>query len=505
VETIRWSPNGLSLAVLLRGEPRQLSMDGDVERVVGWDARGELRLWDVRTGNMSHLGVATWLLEWSPDSQRIASGMDSGEIRIWDVRSRRVSKMPGRNAVRCVGWSPDGRALVSANENGALLIWDTTLSVGKTLKSGSEGRWISPRYKNLWWIDMGKMLAAQTFEGDRLALWNITTGEKTEFLTSSEGSYGAGVAVSSDTRQIAFARSDGVIQLNDVCTTTSREFRGHAGRICRVALSPSGDMLASATEDRVRVWDVRSGASEELPAFCEIGGIAWSPTGDELAIGQQDGLVQVYSATTKQLRQIVEQTGGDLTENLIGLHWAPARRLVIVRNSFSIDILDSQLVEAPDVGGVNVFAWSPSDKGLAVGWNRGIVRIFDDQLIVSREVQVMFEDRDLDSSVWTLAWSPDGKSLATPAEGGGVRLLDLDSAESIVLNGHAENVWGLSWSPTGEWVASSADDGTVRIWPVLWIPDVFEKFLNNRTNVTIANRHLGYAPFSGLPWQKTSS
>ena len=64
----------------------------------------------------------------------------------------------------------------------------------------------------------------------------------------------------------------------------------------------------------------------------------------------------------------------------------------------------------------------------------------------------------------SIAFSPDGRQLASSAFDGTVRIWELESGESRVLEGRTGGVISVAYSPDGRQLAGGASDGTVRIW-----------------------------------------
>ena len=66
------------------------------------------------------------------------------------------------------------------------------------------------------------------------------------------------VAISPDGKQLLSASFDGTTRLWDIETgKTLRKFEGHRGKVTSLAFSPDGKRLASASEDTtVLVWDL---------------------------------------------------------------------------------------------------------------------------------------------------------------------------------------------------------------------------------------------------------
>ena len=96
-----------------------------------------------------------------------------------------------------------------------------------------------------------------------------------------------------------------------------------------VELSPDGRQLVYATQDGVGLVDVDSGETVRRldPIDALAFEVAWSPDGDSIATGNDDGTVRVWDPATGVEVAVGD---GDLTE-VVGLDWSADGARVAVR------------------------------------------------------------------------------------------------------------------------------------------------------------------------------
>lgn len=108
-----------------------LVFTADSQSLVTGGPRGELRVWDMKTGKMA----APWIghantshvvdLEFSLNGRLASSGTD-GSVCIWDmdsVQPRQRKFSPNGQPVRDISWSPCGRHLATANSDGMVYVF----------------------------------------------------------------------------------------------------------------------------------------------------------------------------------------------------------------------------------------------------------------------------------------------------------------------------------------------------------------------------------------------
>jgi WD40 repeat protein len=222
-------------------------------------ARGVLHVFGGHNNRVN--GVAI-----SADGRRAVSAGWDGTLRHWDLEDHRlIRQMTGsRNAAMSVALSPDGKRVLSGSADQTVHLWD--------LETGTEVRRFSGHTNTVWDVAFspdGKTALSGSSDGTA-RLWDVESGQTLRVLETHKNGRAWTVAFTPDGKQAVtgggntFEKTSGPaasLRLWDLATGQQvRQFEGHAKDVRRVAISPDGKQLLSASFDgTVRLWDLTTG------------------------------------------------------------------------------------------------------------------------------------------------------------------------------------------------------------------------------------------------------
>ncbi len=288
-----------------RGPVTSVGAIPDSTTVVSVAYDGAVALFDWATGDVDLLGYHRHLANHvtvDKGGTRAATSSSDYDIYIWDLVERRLQHVLRGHSddVECFAFV-DHRTGVSASRDRRLLVWD--------LETGAIRRVIDGHEKDVLSVTCHQGLIYSSGDDMTLRQWSLETGGLLRtwgpFETETDS-----CAIDTLNGRAVLGCDDGIIRVFDSRRDTMvAAIEAHRSGIKKVAVSPTnGDILSSAYDQRIRIWDAQSfEAKVELEAHGATWerSFNWSPDGRFILAGTFDGTLLRWDAATGRLLEEV--------------------------------------------------------------------------------------------------------------------------------------------------------------------------------------------------------
>ena len=271
-----------------------------------------------------------------------------------------------------------------------------------------------------------------------------------------------------------------VIQIN-IAEWEEQMFRPVAGarqpvRINALGWSPDGKLLATAGEDGQVRFFAKDGTESGKPFVCPAPAfaekrsaktLAWSSTGDVLAVGGSLGHVYLIDPLNRAIRgEAIEPEG--LNSEVCQVHFANANKTLIMGGEDGVVRLydiptrtwSSTLISKEEAASGVAISVSTNGKLVAAGGNSGVLRVWE----LMKDDSKVHRNWKLGGDIRALAFSPDQRVLVAATKTGHLLVWDRMTDQLTELPNEESSVEGIVFSADGQFFATASEGGVVRLW-----------------------------------------
>ncbi len=397
-----------------------------------------------------------------------------------------------RGIITAASFSSNGQWLATGDGDGLVKVWDVESAVCVAQMERDEAEKPYHLVSRLVFSDDSLYLAASSSRDYILYIWHPETGERiAKFHEETNFRWSRGTE-----RPIAFSADGSLL----ACTMPDDSLFASADYQGRIRSSDH-------SFHKIAVWNMETG--ERIACLTEhtdfVYSLSFSPCGQFLAAGGQDGTVRIWKVVTWELANAFHNYGIDRKQ----VFYSPEGVLYAASASEStVSVWDVASGEKPytyqdehhsihgmHVSNLNQLAFITVEKELQTSF----------KTLSLRNSQVRTVNYTHIGTPDSLLFSPDGKILASLCRGKGIMLWDIDNLSRLPtrFNAHGNYAKSVTVSPNGQLQAIVPDGTTVKVWengnaemPIAFftLPDQRSKLPDQERQVTV----VAYAPTRAL-------
>jgi WD40 repeat protein len=438
------------------GVLRSLQFSHDGQKIICAGDTSKVLLLDVASGGIlteiiSNSGHWTMGAKLSGDGQVIASISADGSVKLWNIDGSLIKELHKHNdTIYGLNFSPDGKTLATSSADKTVKLHkienDFLKSIELQNNSSQYGIAFSPK---------GGIFASSSWNPSirewEVRLWTKDGKLLKTFPDKSDqdrshhyGDIIKNIRFSPDGKLIGTASWDGTVKIWTVDGKLLRNFTEHKRPVNGLAFSPDSKAIALGGygdengNNLWMLWDINGKARTILGHSDQIYRLAFSPNGKIVATASWDRSIKLWNAVDGKLIRTLD---GKHNSWILGLNFSPDGKMLVsssqdktakiwsVEGNLLYTLIDHK-------GDVNDVVFSPNGKIIASASSDQTIKLWNTDGMLLRTL------RGHNGAVYGVSFSPDGKRLVSASWDGSIKIWN---PEILDFNGLLKR--GCSWLP----------------------------------------------------------